>query len=273
MNRRNMPVVNENTIKAMEDMTFFTHALIFDDLLIVSQKETNCFVLKTSEGLVVIDAIWPSAEAFHAIIDSIKAVGWNPDSLKKLVLTHGHVDHTGCGRWFVEKYQVETYLSETDDIFWKEHPVKADRPETWKDYEISVYVQDGDVIRLGDKAINVYGTPGHTPGGLSYIFPVKEGKETHMAALWGGTTPPWTREGVQCYLKSLDYFMEQAEKQNVDVALSNHTSVDNGLERIAYSKNRMAYMPNIYIIGQNGFRNYCQVFRTLSMRMLDQIEQ
>ena len=68
---------------------------------------------------------------------------------KKLILTHGHVDHTGCGRWFVEKYHAETYLSKTDDIFWEEHPVKADRPETWKDYEISVHVQDGDYHNIG----------------------------------------------------------------------------------------------------------------------------
>ena len=56
----------------------FSHALIFDDLLIVSQKETNCFVLKTTDGLMVIDAIWPKEEAFHAIVDAVKDVGWDP---------------------------------------------------------------------------------------------------------------------------------------------------------------------------------------------------
>ena len=82
---------------------------------------------------------------------------------------------------------------------------------------------------------------------------------------------PWTRNGIEQYLTSLDYFMGEAQKEKVDVALSNHTSVDNGLERIAYSKKRMAYMPNIYIIGQNGFQKYCQVFRTLSYKMLENI--
>ncbi|WP_139357421.1 MBL fold metallo-hydrolase, partial [Clostridium beijerinckii] len=174
MNRLNKPIITKETIKAMEDMSFFTHAMIFDDLLIVAQKETNCFVLKTSDGLIVIDAIWPAKEAFDAIVSAIKDVGWDPDTIKKLVLTHGHVDHTGCGKWFVEKYHAYTYLSKIDDIFWEEHPTKPDRPETWKDYKIDVYVQDGDTIILGDKTIYVYGTPGHTPGGLSYIFPVKD---------------------------------------------------------------------------------------------------
>lgn len=124
---------------------------------------------------------------------------------------------------------------------------------------------------MGDKTIYVYGTPGHTPGGLSYIFPVTENNKVHMAALWGGTTPPRTGRGVVQYLKSLDYFMEKAADKKVDVALSNHTSVDNGLERIRYSKARMSYIPNIYVVGQEGFRKYCQVFRTMSYDVLEEL--
>ncbi|KXL54169.1 N-acyl homoserine lactonase AttM [Anaerotignum neopropionicum] len=268
MNRLKKPMITVETIKAMEDMSFFIHALIFDDLLIVAQRETNCFVLKSKEGLIVIDAIWPAKKAFEAIVHAIKEVGWNPDTIKKLVLTHGHVDHTGCGRWFVDQYHVETYLSQVDDIFWKEHPTKPDRPETWKDYSISHYLKDGHSITLGDKTIYVYATPGHTPGCMSYIFPVKENGEKHMAALWGGVTPPWEKTAVKQYLKSLDYFMAGAIEKNVDVALSNHTAMDNGLERIQYSQKRLAYMPNIYILGSEGFKKYCEVFRTMSLDKL-----
>lgn len=270
MKRLNKPIVTKDTIRNMEDMSWFIHAQIFDDLLIVAQKETNCFVLKTNDGLIVIDAIWPSYQAFDAIINAIEDIGWNPDTIKKLLITHGHVDHTGCGKHFVERYKVDTYLSREDDIFWEKHPTKLNRPETWKDYDITVYVQDGDTITLGNKTIYVYSTPGHTPGGLSYIFPVTENGKTHMAGLWGGTTPPRTKNGVIQYLKSLDYFLEKAIDKQVDVALSNHTSVDNGLERIMYSKSRMSYMPNIYIIGQEGFRKYCQVFRAMSYDVLEQ---
>ncbi len=272
MIKQNKPIVTKEMISGMEDMTFFTHALIFDDLLIVSNKETNCFVLKSSDGLIVIDAIWPKKEAFNAIISAINSVGWNAGSIKKLVLTHGHVDHTGCGKWLVENYNVKTYLSKIDDIFWEQHPAKPNRPETWKDYGIDVYIQDGDVISLGNKTIYVYGTPGHTPGCLSYIFPVTEDKQTYMAALWGGTTPPRDKEDVRQYLMSLDYFVEQAKIKKVEVALSNHTAVDNGLERIAYSKVRMSYMPNIYIIGQKGFQKFCEVFRILSNEVLGNMQ-
>jgi len=45
------PAFSSETIRAMEDMSFFTHSLIFDDLLIVAQRETKCFVLKTNDRL------------------------------------------------------------------------------------------------------------------------------------------------------------------------------------------------------------------------------
>ncbi len=272
MNRLDKPAITIETIKAMEDMSFFTHSLIFDDLLIVAQRETNCFVLHTNDGLIIIDAIWPAKEAYDAIVSAIEAVGWNPNRIKKLVLTHGHVDHTGCGKWFVEQFHVDTYLSSVDDIFWQEHPAKPDRPETWKDYSVDHFPLDGDTITLGEKTISVYSTPGHTPGCMSFIFPVKENGIEHMAALWGGTTPPGTKTEVRHYLKSLDYFINAAMLKNVDVALSNHTSIDNGLERIAYSQKRYSYMPNIYIIGSDGFRRYCQVFQTMSTDILKKLQ-
>lgn len=272
MKRLNAPIVTAETIRGMEDMSFFTHALIFDDLLIVAQRETNCFVLKSSEGLIVIDAIWPSKSAFDAITAAIRDVGWNPARIRKLVLTHGHVDHTGCGKWIVKQFQARTYLSAADDIFWQEHPAKPDRPETWKDFPIHVHVKDGDTITLGDKTIFVCETPGHTPGGLSYLFPVQENGEMHIAGLWGGTTPPRTKEGVLQYLRSLDYFLREAKRRGADVALTNHTAVDNGLERIAYSRKRMSYMPNIYVVGQDGFQRFCQVFYTMSYEMLGRLE-
>lgn len=260
MNLQQMPVVTKQTFRDMEDMSWFTHALIFDNLLTVAQKQTNCFVLNTADGLAVIDAIWPSRDAFEAIVSAVWDVGWVPD-FRHLLLTHGHADHTGCGRYFVETYGVETYLSETDDRFWAERPIA---PDIRKDYAISRYIDDRQVLHFGDTPVSVFATPGHTPGCLSFIFPVTDNGERHMAALWGGTTPPREKDGIAQYLQSLDDFQRESERHGVDVALSNHTAVDNGLERIAYSRKRMAYMPNIYVIGQAGFRRYCQVFRIMS---------
>ena len=176
------------------------------------------------------------------------------------------MDHTGCGKWLVQQYGVETCLSQVDDCFWRDCPAKPGRPETWKDYEITHYLQDGERVTLGEKEIEVVSTPGHTPGCLSYLFDVTENGKAYKAALWGGTTPPRTAALVPQYLQSLRRFTALAKRRGVTVALCNHTAIDSGLQRIAYAQKRLAYLPNIYIVGEEGFLRYCEVFSAMHIK-------
>lgn len=221
----------------MFDSSWFTHAQIFDDLLIVANRATACFVLKTTEGLIVIDAIYPKVEMYNAIVEAIRDIGWNPDEIKKLVLTHGHFDHCGCGKWIVENHKAETYLSKTDDEFWRDSPFFPNKAETLKNFDINRYVEDGDEIVLGETVIKVLSTPGHTPGGLSFIFPVHENGVRHMAGMWGGSNPPVSIEGVVQYLYSLEHFLDETKKHHCDVTINNHPDMD-GYAKIEYAKKR-----------------------------------
>ena len=65
-------VVTQQHIDNMFDTSWFIHSQIFDDVLLVSNKSTNCIVLKTTEGLILIDAIFPKKEMFDAIVSAIK---------------------------------------------------------------------------------------------------------------------------------------------------------------------------------------------------------
>lgn len=85
-----------------------------------------------------------------------------------------------------------------------------------------------------------------------------------MAALFGGATPPWDSEdGKVLYKKSAQHFRQIAIEKKVDVMLSNHTLFDQGLNRIAYAKNRYSYMPNIYILGQKGVQDFITLYDKL----------
>ena len=52
---KDIPELTYEMIKRMEDMSWFTHAQIFDDLIIVAQKETACYILKTAVVIPVFD--------------------------------------------------------------------------------------------------------------------------------------------------------------------------------------------------------------------------
>lgn len=261
---KNLPELSFDTIRRMEDMSWFTHAQIFDDLLIIAQKETACYVLKTADGLCVIDGIWPDERVYLEIKSAISDAGWNNVPIKRFLMTHGHIDHVGCGKWLHDR-GAKIYLSEIDDALRLSTPHEDGRSDCWKEFPIDFYPNDGDSISCGDRDIQVLATPGHTGGCMSFLFPVHENGEKHMACLFGGATPPWGDEEGKCIQRdSVDKFLLAARDAHCDVALTNHTAFDCGLERIAYSRARLSCLPNIYILGEAGVRNFCEVFLRIS---------
>ena len=56
---------------------------------------------------------------------------------------------------------------------------------------------DGQKLTLGDTTVTLYITPGHTPGTISSVFPVKDNGTPHVAALWGGVGLN-TGPGIRC---------------------------------------------------------------------------
>lgn len=69
-------------LERMPNSDWFTHAQIFDDLLIVANCSTAAFVLKTTDGLILIDAIYPKEDMYNAIVSAIEDTGWNPADIK-----------------------------------------------------------------------------------------------------------------------------------------------------------------------------------------------
>ena len=59
-------------------------------------------------------------------------------------------------------------------------------------------------------------------------------------------------------------FMKAAKENHCDVALANHTVFDAGIERISYSKARLSYLPNIYVLGEEGVQKFCEVYITIA---------
>lgn len=258
---KNIPELSFDTIKRMEDMSWFTHAQIFDDLIIVAQRETACYIWKTAEGLVVIDGIWPDERVYHELLEAIHDAGWEKEQITKFVMTHGHIDHVGCGKWLVDHHCTETFLSLADDTLRLSTPSEEGRSNCWKDFAIDRYIADDDCIICGTECIKVVATPGHTEGCMSFVFPVHENGEEHMACLFGGATAPWGDEkGKQRQRESVLKFKNAVADSHCDVALTNHTAFDAGLARIMYSNERLSYLPNIYILGEKGVQKFCEVY-------------
>ena len=128
-------------------------------------------------------------------------------------------------------------------------------------------ITEGQPIVLGDMKVMPFAVPGHTPGAMGFIFPVKDEGKTHIAAIYGGTilTPgPISDEGLAQYVKSVAHFKEETKKAKADVEIQNHPLMDGFTDKLAKLKERKKGAPNPFVVGQAGYQKFIDVMAACS---------
>jgi hydroxyacylglutathione hydrolase len=123
----------------------------------------NCYVVMDEETkqAVILD---PGGDS-EDIIKGIEALS---AEVKLILLTHGHVDHVGAVEELREKYNVPVYINKKDeDIINKGDFIFGKLTSTDKP---SSYISEGDELRIGELVVKCIETPGHTPGGMSFLI-------------------------------------------------------------------------------------------------------
>jgi len=121
---------------------------------------TNCYVVKTEEGCIVIDPGVP-------LEDVQQRVGDCP--IVAVLLTHAHVDHVLYLQMYKEK-GIPVYLHEADNAAMgdPELNLSSDLLETMTFPEADHLIREGDRLSLAGLDIEVLHTPGHTPGSVCF---------------------------------------------------------------------------------------------------------
>ena len=65
---------------------------MFGNLYFVGSSRVSVHVIKTEEGLVVIDTGYP--DMYEQIIESMKVMSLDPCDICAIIHSHGHIDHT-----------------------------------------------------------------------------------------------------------------------------------------------------------------------------------
>jgi metallo-beta-lactamase class B len=227
-------------------------ARVFDNFYYLGIRKVTAWALDTPDGIILFDALDNKAEATSQIEGGLRAMGLDPARIKYIVIAHGHGDHYGGARYLSEKYKARVLLSEADWKFMAENASKNADPPPARDMVIT----DGQKLTLGGETVTLYVTPGHTPGTVSMLIPVKDRGQPHLAMLWGGTGA----RDIPAYAQQAERFLGIVTAAGADIALSNHPEVDGALVRTAELAKRGPNDPNPFISGKDGARNYMTVF-------------
>lgn len=126
---------------------------------------TNCYIAETAPNLCIAIDIGGNPEKF---LDFIKSKNL---TLDKILLTHGHFDHTGGVKKVQEETGAEIYIHSEDASMLNDERISLssffgvplDKIENFKT------INDGDVIKSGNTEFTVMHTAGHTQGSVCYI--------------------------------------------------------------------------------------------------------
>ncbi len=125
--------------------------------------ENNNYLIIDEESK---EAVLIDCSAFDKkIYDTIKEYGAD---LKYILLTHGHFDHIGG----IKPSSAKVVMNKDDlDILKKANQYLAMfGADEVTIPQIDVFIEDDDILKIGNKDIKVIQTPGHTQGGVCYLI-------------------------------------------------------------------------------------------------------
>jgi len=116
------------------------------DSIVVGPIQTNCYLLKSTEGnFLIIDP----GDNPEKILEKVPK-----DKIKMIVSTHGHFDHITAAMVLKRKTDAKLLINLADSFMFP------------SDFEVDIPLEDGMEISLDDIKLKVISTPGHTPGSI-----------------------------------------------------------------------------------------------------------
>jgi glyoxylase-like metal-dependent hydrolase (beta-lactamase superfamily II) len=147
----------------------------------------NSFLLKTDDGLLLIDAGWPNKT--EKIFAAVRESGHNPADIRHLVLSHGHIDHAGSAAEVRRRTGARTYAHAIDlELINKgegKRPGTTVTPgfipaiaylvfikywgTTYESFPVDQVLKDGEVLTMA-RDIEVIHSPGHCAGHVALLL-------------------------------------------------------------------------------------------------------
>ena len=235
---------------------------VMDELYFLGNYWTSSYAVKTSDGIVIIDALDNADEAEHYIEGGLRKLGLDPADIKYVIVSHAHGDHYGGANYLKQKFNPRIVMSEID---WKVFDDPKFDPKRIPLFDPppkrDLAVNDGDTVTLGGTAFKLHVIPGHTLGTLATVFTVHDHGEAHRAVAWGGTAYNFgpLPDRLQLYSDTTVKYRDVLAQEKADVLLSNHVAYDAAVAKMAALKQRKVGDSNPYVVGEEAVQRFLTI--------------
>jgi metallo-beta-lactamase class B len=231
-------------------------AKVADNLFFLGTRTHHAWAIVGSEGIIVIEALFDYATEAE-ILEGLRKMGQDSSRIKYVLISHGHGDHDGGAKRLQDAIPGVrlVYGAEDWDMVTQATNRAGGAPRR------DLVGTDGMRVSVGDAAVQIVTTPGHTAGTLSFLFEVKDNGQPLRVAYVGGTAIPFDGEAAYYdrYLASSAKLAKAAADFGATVLMSNHTEFDNGYFRAHTAANRSAGVRNPFDVGADGVARYFSV--------------
>jgi metallo-beta-lactamase class B len=235
---------------------------IFDNVYAIGNTGTVAYAITTSDGIVLLDAL-AANQVDSVMLPGMRKLGLDPAQVKLVIVAHGHADHFGGSAYFQDR-GAHVAMSAEDWDFIAPKPGAAAKGPALPKRDIALV--EGQPVGLGEFKVTPVLIPGHTPGSMGFLFPVKDNGKTYIAAMFGGTMLTATRptpEQFDQYLNSIAHFRAEAVKAGAEVEMQNHPLMDDFTGHLAQLQMRnpgVANQPaNPFIVGRQNYPVFLDV--------------
>jgi glyoxylase-like metal-dependent hydrolase (beta-lactamase superfamily II) len=166
------------------------------DMKTICLDGTNCYLIKTTAGFILIDTGYP----FHRgkLEKGLEQEGCTPGNLELILLTHGDIDHSGNAAYLREKYKANIAMHSGDTEMCLKDGFTRDRGKAPSDFPPLLYLWliqsafeflfgqlfwrkpfdrfEPDMLLEEGRSLAEYGfdakvlyTPGHSKGSVSVL--------------------------------------------------------------------------------------------------------
>jgi glyoxylase-like metal-dependent hydrolase (beta-lactamase superfamily II) len=188
------------------------------------------FIVDFDGKLVMIDA--GTGTRPHTIETNIRELGYNPQDISILILTHCHVDHVGGAHYFQEKYGCRIVAHEIDAaIIERGDFIKA--AAKWYQIKLDpIMVEEklqgeSDLLKVNSDGLQWLHTPGHTPGSIC-LYIDRGGRRVLFGQDMYGPSDKYVLSNINQWEQS----MEKLLTLNADILCEGHYGIFEPKEKV-----------------------------------------